>query len=359
MFKGDLVKRKFLFHLYVHFHTASSFRWDLLFRMALIFQCYKDSVLDKEPFPFFDLPDVVILKILKEYLPVTDKAGALSQIETFQPYLSLNSVWHQPSLNLYHLVGGIEPGWYVDRRSLPNRYHFSIDYVHLTCTISSFCTELTGSRQLEDFNAGILSLSNERRILETFQEFNLTRIQEKNILVYRYEREHFENVCFWIFVKENIVCCLTQCNQYSLKDNECVIPKNVGFHNHDITLILQKDGIVLLKCRDGGKCHTIQLAPLTFQLCDTLPAPHRKMSCSREIPNSLHAASTVTFSDFDDEDAYMMVRHFETNYMLVKYNVISLLCLKKDDDSRAHTRMWTRKFRRPRSQICDLFKQCM
>lgn len=337
-------------------------------------QTYKNLDLNKEglkePFLFFDLPDVVIRKILKDFIPVTDKKGALSKIEAFEPYLALNSIWYQPTLNLYHLVRDIEPGWYVDRHSLSNRYHFSVDYVHFKCTISSFCTELTVAGYLDDVDVKYVSFSNVRQVLETFREFNLTRIHEKDILVYRYKRGHFENICFWIFVKENKVCWLTLCNQYLLKNNACVIPDCVSFHDHNLILIFQKDETVTLKCAVNSQCQCIQLFPLTFQLCDKLPVAHFKMNC-KEVPNSIHVVSTVTFSDLNNEEnTFMMVRHFETsdkkasmmmgyletNYKLVKHNVISMLNLKKDDNSRAYIRMWIRKFRRPRTQICDLNK---
>lgn len=317
-----------------------------------------------EPFPFFHLPDVVIRKILKEYVPVSDKAGSLSQIEAFRPYLALQGVWHQPTLKLHRVVRDIEPGWYVDRNSIYNRYYLSVDYNSLTVTIYSFCTRLYCSGDLEHFEQVPLSLSNVQQSLQTFKNFQLTRIFENDILVYSYKREYFPNpVYFWIFVREKTVFWMTSCNEYPLKDNKCVIPEGVAFNDVSITLLLQSNWTVHLKCTNvNGKQYYnnlhIKLSPLTFEVCDKLPHPQGKCTCHFKNPNYIHAASTVTFSNFEDYPISMMIRHFVMEYFLVDYNVISMLRLKKDPtDELFYNEMWSAKFKHSISQICDLSTQ--
>lgn len=63
---------------------------------------------DKQaPFPFFDLPDLAIQKILKDYVFMSIKMGPLSTIKAFRPYLDLKIVWCQRTLSVSF---GTRPG---------------------------------------------------------------------------------------------------------------------------------------------------------------------------------------------------------------------------------------------------------
>lgn len=290
--------------------------WDVLIqKVALKLPNLEDTVSDKmhESFPFFNLPDVVIRKILKEYIPVPDKANALSEIEAFQPYLALNSVWYQPSLTLYRLMEGLEPGWYVGRNDPYVWYHVSVDYFNLTLTFFTFCILFSDSKDLRHTSKTSVSCSNVKQALEIFRNFNVIRYHPHNILMYRLKRKCYALPTFcWIFVQENIVFWRDRYKPYPLKQNQCFIPEWEAIHDHGMILTLEKDGTVIINCpvSSNKKCnYEIRLSPILFQVCDkTFLIP-----TSVEAPNILHAHSTLTFSNFGNDPLYMTCKQFLKN----------------------------------------------
>lgn len=312
----------------------------------------------QEPFPFFNLPNLVIHTILKDYVPFPDKVDTLSQIEAFKPFLTSRNVLNPLSYPLYQWMRDLESGWYVDSYSIHNRYYVAVDYVRATCTVYSFCTHFENIQNVEYFKQTSVPTTVVQHVLHNFRQFQLIRIPDHHILVYRFYRETYPGtLCCWIFVPEKIVCWGIQCNQYQLNDdNTCIIPASDALHNHDMTLTLEKDETVVLTCQvhpnhPCSKKNTLRFQPLSYQFC---PSPG-ECTCNGNHPSRVHAVSILTFSLCDKEKATMRVTHCVTKFQLLLHNVISMLNLKEEKKrtKRYVVKFWRRMF--PRAiQICDL-----
>lgn len=292
---------------------------DLIPKVALKLPIIKDAAVKnahlQESFPFFDLPDVVIRKILKEYVPVSDKACVLSQIEDFQPYLALNSMWYQPTLTLYRCMKGLESGWYIAPRDPYNWYYVSVDYFNLTLTVRSFCILFKDSTTLRCVKIRHFSCSEVESFLQSFRNLNVIHVHEQSILVYRLKVERILPTVCWIVVQENIVYWRNSCNPYLLEQNKCFIPKWDVSHDHGITLTLESDRTVVINCNVSSdqKCDNeinIRLRPISFQLCDhPFPAP----ACGKSS-DILHAFSIVTFSNFEKRQVIMTCKRCDWGF---------------------------------------------
>ena len=248
-----------------------------------------------ETFPFFDLPDVVIRKILREYLSMSDKRYVLSRISEFNQLFSMNSFWFsEASRNFYNLLSLTTPGYYIHKRSLKFRYYISFDAQNLTLTISQF----------ENFSPvpseplGIIETKYSTRFmmissLKKFRKFYklINEEEEDDFLIYRYRY-----CCFSIQRSQNIVRWGNWKKTYLLsEDNECFIPYD------RVTLILEADNTVIFK--EGGYPSEViypfssgrilaTLKPITFQVRQNNALCHKSIT---------HENCSVTFSDTDKD----------------------------------------------------------
>lgn len=246
---------------------------------------HKERKSDELPsFPFFDLPDLVIVKILKEFVPVTDKAGALSRISEFKPYLELKSIWCDQTLQLFQLVGAVTPGWYVDCSNLHLLNHFSVDYFHLTLTIHHFKVYQKEKRiAILCQNKRTRPISDLQDTVNYFRESTLILV--KDLLVYEHQLSFLNMLYFWIFRPQNIVRWSRNPKLYRLRNNECFISDK----KRVFTLTLNPDSTLRLKC--GGSNSV--LSPLFFQLCTNIQPWKCCKSCSQ---NCVHTTFRQTYS---------------------------------------------------------------
>lgn len=295
---------------------------DPIYQMALysfpdiskekIYPSNKDHVTcETEPFPFFDLPEEIIEKILKEYVPVSEKAGTLSEIPTFKQYLARERVWCSSTLKLFKLMGSIKPGWYVTSNNLRFSRCLLVDYFHLSVTIYYFDLTIKqarmpvhGSRHYDSF--------------ETFLKFQFEEplVSVKDVLVYECHSFSFP-IHFWIFKSPNCVRWRQgkdwQWSSFGrLKNNVCfILDENV--HPHPLSLTLQKDLTVVLKCAVTPEKPCYQnvytvVTPLSFQLCDEMDIlrrpglfrfrPSECTSCEQGV-NYVHPRLKETFVDIE------------------------------------------------------------
>lgn len=276
--------------------------------MALILKA-SNSQPESEPFHFFDLPELVIHKILKEYVPVSVKMGVLSQIPDFNPYLQQKSLWFQPTLKLFQLAGSIKSGWYVECDKLPTFYYFLIDYFDLSVTLHYFNIENKKCRiAVQDKK----SPKEHSVILERFITFKnfptLSFVKENDLLVYHYEDKH-RNIYFWIFRPKKIVHWSRNRQLYKLRNNTCSMLDEVFYNTSLFTLTLNDDFSVLLQQYQVSQkvisnCFVTVLLPLIFQPCaEKRPyeldnKPWECQSCKKGS-NYVHTYFKETFVDFD------------------------------------------------------------
>lgn len=270
-----------------------------------------------EPFPFFHLPELVIEKILKEYVPVTDKAGILSQIPEFKPYLELKSLWFHSTLQLFQWVGSITPGWYVDCSKLYVLYYFSVDYFDLTFTIHHFHVGVKDKRVAIQEKIYPRPLSNLYNTLKYFQcNSTLTLVKEKDLLVYEYEECCTTTIFFWIFRPQNIVRWSQSPTLYRIRNKKCFI-SDKRLNGRKITLVLNDDFTVALhsQVRKGVRSETVYktLLPLYFQPCAAGIGPnadddvqHSKCTTCRMDPNCVHVMFKETIVDVSNDSVWIV-----------------------------------------------------
>lgn len=322
---------------------------------------FKDNFHSDTPeiksFPFFDLPDLVISKILKEYVPVTDKVDTLSQIPEFEPYLSRKGLWFQPTLKLFHTVKSMKPGWYVDYDNLHNRYYVSINYFNLNFMIHSFCSRFSGFQPIQYTRKCYHPLSNVQAVVEKFNYFNLTPVEPNDVLVYHWSTRHpYRDIFFWIFRSQNVVRTSFTDKEYCMEQNKCLILNDL-IHDHYILLTLKNDLSIVFccetcgdlscrKCKNAPKEKVNVLSPLLFHICDKID-PIDLSKYKGPINNSfIQAVSKLTFTDFDKENVLVLNNHFIKTMTLGNHNIISAWC--KDDEMNTYYRdeHWLRIFLR-------------
>lgn len=262
---------------------------------------------ESEPFPFFDLPELVIWKILKEYVPVSDKMCVLSQIPEFNPYLQQKSLWFEPTLKLFQLTGSIKSGWYIVNEELPILLYFFVDYFDLSVTIHFFNVKnrnLKIAVQSKKYpKNGLFCLEQ----LIFFLNYNWVKfVKENEVLVYYYENS-CRDIYFWIFKPTKIVRWSRNCQFYRLRNNTCSMLDN----NDKFILTLRDDFSVVLQgyiLRNGIlKYFVTVLLPLTFQPCaEKRPyeldnKPWECQSCKKG-PNYVHPELKLTYVDIDKDN---------------------------------------------------------
>lgn len=98
---------------------------------------------EDKPFPFLDLPALVQVKILRQYVPVFTKIYTLSQIPQFSKLLNCRSSWLNVSSEFAQLVPilrSLQEGVYVPDDDLPyHGYYVSRGTSDNTITFTLFC----------------------------------------------------------------------------------------------------------------------------------------------------------------------------------------------------------------------------
>lgn len=319
---------------------------------------FDSDIPEIKTFPFFSLPDLVISKILKEYVPVTDKVDTLSQIPEFEPYLSRKGLWFQSTLKLFNVVKSMKPGWYVDFDNLHNRYYVSIDYFNLSFMIYSFCSRFSGFQKIQYEKKCHHPLSNVQAVVEKFNYFHLTPVKQNDVLVYHWSTRHpYRNVFFWVFRSQNVVRTSFTDKEYRLEQNKCLILNSL-IHDHYIILTLKDDMSIVFccetcgdlscqKCKNKPKEEDTVLLPLLFRISKTEIDP---MDFSKyKIPIKkpfIYAVSKLTFTEFNKENVLVFNNHFIQTMTLGNLNIISAWC--KDDERKSYYRdvHWLRIFLR-------------
>lgn len=275
-----------------------------------------------KPFPFFDLPELVIEKIIKEYVSVTEKASVLSEIPAFKHILARKRLWYESSLKFFKEIGAaVKPGWYVLHHFNTHYYgdyspvlqyanYLSVDYSTLSISIYKFNFTNKQTRIL-------LQETRERRrkntSLERFDKCeSLERIASMDDL-FIYECDTFSvPIYFWICKSESYVRWPQspgwpkQSVVFKLINNECrILDRNA--HPHPLSLKFQTDCTVLLKCitqeeRCHKKVHTA-ITPLKIQFCNEkirqdVEQPLECVSCEKGF-NCVHPNSKETFFNIE------------------------------------------------------------
>lgn len=292
------------------------------------FNCLKKCKIEKEPFLFFNLPHLVIMKILKEYVPVNEKAGVLSQILEFQLFLNDKNLWYEPTLNLFHFVQFVIPGWYIDKNNIFTRYYFSVDYFNLSFSIQSFlCTRnyFLTTGKFKYVNKRPIPFSKVKTIVRKFEHFAFISIEENDVLTYCIERNGL-TYCFWIYMSQRIVYWLNKRNRKYLKNNKCSIPRSWATHKHAVYLTLRDDLTVVLECQVDqddddfvfNDCYKV-LSPVSFQLYKEIYLNEQDMQSSEDIrfKNNeyvIFPVTSLTFSNIRWPNVSVTVRHSDGPY---------------------------------------------
>lgn len=271
-------------------------------------------------FPFFDLPEVIIEKVIREFIPVAEKVSTLLKIPEFQAYLVRKRLWYPLTLNFFHQIDSILPGWYMVVGNLTKPHYIDVDYLKLSVTIYYFDITTKNAR----IPVATKSYQRERpnTSLDSFQQCLakkfLTPVQE--FLAY----ENYECfIIFWIFKPQDFVRWPDEVwwtkdvywpensRIYPMSNNEChIFDKNV--HRHPISLILHADKTVLLKCVDF-QCQDnfyLELTPLTFQLCKET-CFSEWISCPK-APSYLHPVCTTECTSCPKAPSYVHPTRKET-----------------------------------------------
>lgn len=292
----------------------------------------------KESFSFFKLPDLVIQIILRNYVPVSDKACALSQIPEFKPYLALNNVWFPSTLNMFRLVRAIKPGWYIHSENLLKRYHVTVDYFDFTVTIHIYNTDYKRLKIPIEIDHYRQTLS---QLHHTFSVFGkqLISISENDVLVYCYEIESGNEAYLWIFRPQKLVTIsqfpwvemptvekFPLVNKYpgvhALVNNQCVIC-NYPLRGCQLRLTLKDDFTVVSQCIRNKKMidvsylpkFNVTLSPLSFPICNETFSNNQPSECKTCInhPNSIHARIKHTYVNLDKDTVTLIeTGYFET-----------------------------------------------
>lgn len=291
-----------------------------------------------ESFPFFNLPDLVISKILKEFVPVTDKAETLSQMKEFKPYISRKSMWFQSTLNLFHLTKSIKLGWYVDPDNIHNRYYLSVDYFNLNFTIHSFCSRFSGVPIIQHTEKLYRPPSSVEAVVKKFSSFGLFPVEENEVLMYHWLTQHpYRDIFFWINRSFNVIRASFSNKLYPLQQDMCRIYNGL-MHRHEVLLVIKEDLSLEICCEKCGdlsciheKCecplknnYNYNLLPLIFHACDKInPTDFYKCKCRTDSSRTIYAVSKLTFTEFEKENVLVYNNHFIKTLALISYNIIS------------------------------------
>lgn len=195
----------------------------------------------EEPFPFFELPEVVHWKILREYVPVLTKARALGQLPEFSRLLRDRSCWTNVSdeyAQVVSILSKLREGLYVASDSFPHRsYYVGTSDYSVTFTLCSVTDRMFQHYPDELDRFGVFTPAcNLRDFLKCFlKRYEL--VEQSPLLVYRFGigrifvRNPITNVVMW-----------TDGATYAIKNNKCEISKPyINYYNSDVLHLIFDD----------------------------------------------------------------------------------------------------------------------
>lgn len=292
----------------------------------------------EEPFLFFNLHEILTTKLLRNYVPVSEKKGALSKMIEFKYFTDMEYLYHKPTLKLYQLVGSfIKPGWYINHGFLWSFFHFSIDYFDLTFTVQHFHVFAGEQRipvQTKKFPVTLSSLNCE------LNRFKKIFVREEELLLYHYKHNkiipntHDENIptfeslfhrrlIFWIFPSRKTLRWSNNSTEYPLRDNKCLL---LEFEKSKFSVTLKDDLTLLIQCKICMGPNTYNfykvLSPVLFQPC-TDTGPWECTSCRKE-PNSIHTIFKNTY--YFDVDKNIFISKVNTVFFKTQHEAMSFIC---------------------------------
>lgn len=260
----------------------------------------------QEPFPFFNLPDLVIQKILKEYVPVSDKAGALSQIPEFAPYLIRKCLWFPSTLKFYHHVDSLKTGWYVNSHDLDYQFYVCVNYFDFTVTVYHFNIKYRHTHVIR-IDKTKIEKCRRTSSLQRFQD-TLISVKRDDFLVYPFKCSPVDTY-FWFFRPQNVVYTSCSSKVYVFKNNQCLLV-NPSFHSGTVNFTFKEDSTAILKCQDHKDLENDScpmnfgklLSPLSFELCTEMGSDDRPSKCTSctKGPSCVHPVLKETFTNFDE-----------------------------------------------------------
>lgn len=178
---------------------------------------------EEKSFPFFNLPEVVQWKILRNYVPVLTKTHTLGQVSKFSDLLRTRSAWVNISdeySELVSVLGKLQDGLYVNSDKFPKYgYYVSIQPSKNTVEITRYYDDdryfFPHCKKQQKFSAST-SVSNLRDFIKKFLK-RFRPLEKNSILVYRFPET---NETFFIDLNSNIAMWTDQ-KYYEIKDNKC------------------------------------------------------------------------------------------------------------------------------------------
>lgn len=214
---------------------------------------------EEKSFPFFDLPEVVQWKILREYVPVLTKTHTLGQVSQFSDLLRTRSAWVNVSAEYSELVsvlGKLQEGLYVKSEEFPKfGYYVSMEPSKNTVEFTRYYDDdryfFPYSKKQQKFSAST-TVSNLRDFIEKFLK-RYRPVEENPIMVYRFPET---NQTIFINVKSNIVMWTDE-KTYKIEHNKCEIKNPIksfifsyDYYSNDISFSLQNDNQMFLQYYD-------------------------------------------------------------------------------------------------------------
>lgn len=271
---------------------------------------------NSEPFPFFNLPELVIDKIIKEYVPVSKKIKVLSEIPAFQQYLTRKSLWYPSSLEFYKQTNSIKTGWSIFLHDLRYLRYYAVDEINLSVTVYHFYVNRKRAR---------VPVLREKAKMSREHRLDEYRIRQKistavnNFCMYNCKKAFSFplNFCF-LMSKQRVLWPQGigwSSRHYKVTFNQCSI-FDESLHPHELLLTFHLDLTVTIKCVE--MCETICtiLQPLHFLLCKEVGSSKQNVrpsickSCEKGS-NYIHPVIKETWINFKKTVTLMETIFFE------------------------------------------------
>ena len=286
---------------------------------------------------FFKLPSLVQSKILRDHIPVFDKAFTLSTMPEFQYLLQSKHSWSNEFFNFYNLLKSLKPGLYFSIRGKTwnNGCFVSIanstvlfEFFNLHKYVFNIYERMLRSKTF-DFKGSLLDLTT---FLKTFLK-KFYFFDEKKLIFYRLCDSCFDKHHEYYF----FVNCSTNClywldgRIYTFKKNRC-LTLNKDSKKHIVFLF--NKGVIYLKCLKfeelHGRCfcrkYTV-LKPL-----DIFEIHHRRKPIQFEfqmdgLVNLKMLTEKFRFMDFDLVEVFP-----EVSDVIEEYNIKLLFSQSEEDE---------------------------
>ena len=216
---------------------------------------------------FFKLPLLVQSKILREHVPVFQKAFTLSVMPEFQNLLQSKHSWLNFSnefFNFYDLLRSFKPGFYVSFGKYGSCHACVIS---ITNNIISFAFCKLHDNILIDFLNSFGPIPDKLNFIGSLSQMTtfLTKFlkkyiicDKKNLILYKLHDSHFfvnrlTNNIYWL-----------DGDIYTFKNNECFISDKYGY-NH--SMLLNDNDEIHVKCLPPSTKNERCLCPYTLMFC--------------------------------------------------------------------------------------------